>query len=143
MATATHSIRDIMTSEPITLTESSTLLEAARCMRDSDIGEVIVMRGDNAICGVVTDRDIVVRGLAEDMDPRQTTLREVCTAHVVTIDAGADPHDAAALLREHKVRRLPVMEDGELVGIVSIGDVALDIDRESALAEISDAPPNN
>jgi CBS domain-containing protein len=111
-------------------------------MRDEDIGDVIVM-DDGKVCGIVTDRDVVVRALAEDRDPKSTKVAEICSRDLTTIAPG-DPIDKAVkLMRERSIRRLPVVQGDRPVGIVSIGDLAQDRDPESALADISAAPPNN
>src|SRR5438477_98566 len=77
-------VQDVMTANPTTLPESATLLEAARRMRDSDIGDVIVMR-DSELCGIATDRDIVVRAIADGKDPSSVALREVCSHDVTSV----------------------------------------------------------
>lgn len=137
-------VSDVMTADPVTLTTDNNLQEAAAAMRDNDIGDVVVTKADGTVCGIVTDRDIVVRGIAEGVDPESTTLDDICRHDVVTV--GPDDAIAAAvkLMEERAIRRLPVMgEAGNLVGIVSIGDLAVERDPQSALGEISAAPPNN
>lgn len=136
-------ISDVMTRDPVAMTNEATLEDAAVAMRDRDIGDVVVTMSDGSVCGVVTDRDIVVRAVAEGTDPSSKTLEDVCSHDVVTI--GPDEPIAAAVkaMEEHAIRRLPVMDNGTLVGIVSIGDLAMKRDPESALGEISSAPPNN
>lgn len=136
-------ISDVMTPDPVAMTNDATLEAAAVAMRDRDIGDVVVTMADGSVCGVVTDRDIVVRAVAEGTDPSSKTLEDVCSHDVVTI--GPDEPIAAAVkaMEEHAIRRLPVMDNGTLVGIVSIGDLAMKRDPQSALGEISSAPPNN
>jgi len=136
-------ISEMMTSNPVAMTTDATLQAAAQAMRDRDIGDVIVTKPDGSLCGIVTDRDIVVRGIAEGVDPGSATLDDVCKHQVVTV--GPDEPVAAAVkaMEEHAIRRLPVVDNGSLVGIVSIGDLAVERDPESALGEISAAPPNN
>jgi CBS domain-containing protein len=136
-----QSIREVMTKDPATLPRTASLVEAARLMRQNDMGDVIVMDGDQ-IWGIVTDRDIVVRALAEGRDPSSTTLDEICSRHLTMLSPDHTVDDAVRLMREHAIRRLPVVEGGMPVGIVSIGDLALDRDPNSALADISAAPPN-
>jgi CBS domain-containing protein len=110
-------------------------------MRFRNVGDVIVLDGA-AICGVVTDRDIVTRAVAEDRDPKETTLGEICSRDLVTIDATATVDDAITLMREHAIRRLPVTKAEKPVGVVSIGDLAMLRDPGSVLAAISAAPAN-
>lgn len=136
-------ISELMTSHPVTLTDNTDLQKAAQAMRDHDIGDVVVTKPDGSLCGIVTDRDIVVRGIAEGVNPGSTTLDEICSHQVITV--GPDEPVAAAVkaMEEHAIRRLPVVENGSLIGIVSLGDLAVERDPESALGEISAAPPNN
>lgn len=136
-------ISEMMTSDPVAMTKDATIRDAATAMRDRDIGDVVVTETDGSVCGIVTDRDIVVNAVAEGADPSTTTLDDVCSNEIVSVG----PHDpvAAAVktMEEHAIRRLPVMDNGTLVGIVSIGDLAEERDPDSALGEISAAPPNN
>ena len=137
-----NTVRDVMTSDPVTMSESATIASAAQAMRDADIGAVIVMR-DNDVSGILTDRDTTVRAVAEEKDPRRTTIGEVYTRNPTTVAPSDEINRAVELMREQAVRRLPVVENGKPVGIVSIGDLAVDRDPRSALADISAAPPNN
>lgn len=134
-------IRDIMESDLVTLPSDATAIDAAERMRDNDIGDVIVAdRGD--LVGIVTDRDLVVRILAEGRDPARTPLAEVCSEEIVGVEPDASLDDAARLMREHAVRRLPVIEAEEVVGIVSLGDLAIEKQEASALADISSQEPS-
>lgn len=135
-------IRNVMTRSPRVFDASDTVATAARCMAQDDIGDVIVVKG-GTVCGIVTDRDITIRVTAEGRDPDTTTLGQVCSRELVTV-APTDPvDDAVQLMRERAIRRLPVLENGKPVGIVSLGDLALEKDRDSALAQISAAPANH
>lgn len=135
-------VRDLMTADPIVLDAEATAAEAARCMRDRDVGDVLVRR-DGRLCGIVTDRDLAVRCLASgDGDPRRHALGDLCTQPVITLPPDADVDEAIRLMEEHAVRRIPVVEDERPVGIVSLGDLAIARDRRSCLGEISAAPPN-
>ncbi len=135
-------IREHMTPDPITVPSTATLIDAARQMRDADIGDVLVEEGGQLV-GVATDRDIVVRGLAEGCDPASTRLGEVCTRSLVVVSPDDSVADAERLMREHAIRRIAVVEKGRPVGVVSIGDLAIDLDERSALADISAAPANS
>ena len=138
-----QSIQDVMTPAPWALEFSASVMDAAELMRQSDIGDVIVLEEDH-LCGIVTDRDIVVRVLAEGSDPATVTLGEICSRELTTISPTASIGEAVRLIRDKAIRRLPVVEeDGEVVGIVSIGDIAVARDRKSALGDISAAPPNS
>lgn len=134
-------IQDLMTTDVSTCPHTASLAEAAKRMRDEDIGDVLVER-DGALCGLVTDRDIVVRGLAQGHDAASITIGEICSQELATVKPGDDVDIAVRLMREKAVRRLPVVDDGKPVGIVSIGDLAIERDDQSALADISGAEPN-
>jgi CBS domain-containing protein len=136
-----QTIREVMTTNPISIPATSSVADAARTMRDSNIGDVIVL--DNGqIRGIVTDRDIVVRALAEGRDPFTTKLGDICSQELTTLSPTDSVDDAVRLMREKAIRRLPVVERGKPVGIVSIGDLAQSLDPHSALGHISEAPPN-
>ncbi len=134
-------VREIMAESPVTLPPDTTAADAARRMRDDDIGDVIVADADNVL-GIVTDRDLVLRVLADGRDPQRTLLAEIFSGELVSVEPDASIDDAARLMRENAVRRLPVLENGKLVGVVSIGDLAMEKDERSALADISAAEPN-
>jgi CBS domain-containing protein len=138
----TQLVRDIMTTSVVGLAASATLVEAARDMRVFDIGDVLVVDGDHVI-GIVTDRDIVIRAVAADRDPARTTVGEIATPDPVVIAPDQPAADAVQLMRDHALRRLPVCEDGHLVGVLSLGNLATERDPESALADISAAPPDH
>jgi CBS domain-containing protein len=138
----TQTIREVMAKDPVTLPADATVMEAARCMRDRDIGDVIIIQGDR-VAGILTDRDIVVRAVAEGRDPAVTKVSEVATMDVVTVSPDDSTDKAVKLMRERNIRRLPVVENGRPAGVITIGDLAMELDRNSALADISSAPPNN
>ena len=134
-------IRDVMTPHPTTLSKTSSVLEAARAMRKADIGDVVVLDGAQ-ICGILTDRDIVVRAIAEGHDPPSTRLADICSQDLTTVAPTDSVDRAVQLMSQKAIRRLPVVENGKPVGIVSIGDLARERDPQSALGDISTAPPN-
>jgi CBS domain-containing protein len=134
-------IRELMTPNPVALPGTASVHEAARAMRDADIGDVIVIE-HNRVCGIVTDRDIVVRTLAEARDPATTTLADICSHALLTVSPTDSVEEAVRLMRTHAIRRLPVVEGGQPVGIVSLGDLAVERDPGSALGDISSTPPN-
>lgn len=139
----TQNVAELMTKKVVQLPVETTLVDAARAMRDLEIGDVVVTaRG--ALAGLATDRDIVVRAVADGKDPATTPLREVLTEDVVRVRSDASTEEAAELMREHGVRRLVVTDDGDKVaGIISLGDLAVSRDPKSTLGAISAAPPNN
>jgi CBS domain-containing protein len=135
-------VREVMTSAPVTMHPGQPLTTAAAAMRDQGIGAVLVADGGK-LTGIVSDRDIVVRAIADGRDPGSTTLADVCSGDTVTVTPDEDAEEAVRRMREHAVRRLPVVADGgKPVGIVSIGDLAIERDERSALADISAQPPN-
>jgi CBS domain-containing protein len=136
-------IRDVMTTNPQTLPESTTVREAAETMRANDIGDVVVIDDDGKLSGILTDRDIVVRVVAEALDPATTRIGDIASRDLSAVSPDDPVERAVQLMREHAIRRLPAVERNKVVGIVSIGDLALDRDPDSALADISAAPPNS
>jgi CBS domain-containing protein len=133
-------VKEIMTERPITLDKDASLADAARLMRDRGIGDVIVVEGEAAE-GIVTDRDIVIRGVAEGADPNTTRLGEVVSGDLTSVAPDDAVERAIELMREKAVRRLPVLEGGKPVGVLSLGDLAVERDPRSALADISEEPP--
>ncbi|MBT2530085.1 CBS domain-containing protein [Streptomyces sp. ISL-99] len=134
-------VREIMTSAPVTVGVLTAVSEVAHRMREENIGAVLVAEGDT-LRGLVTDRDLVVRVLAEGKDPGDTTVRDVCSPDLVTVTADDEVDRAIELMREHSLRRLPVVEGTTAVGIVSLGDLAIERDPGSALGDVSAAKPN-
>ncbi|HEX6681710.1 MAG TPA: CBS domain-containing protein [Candidatus Limnocylindrales bacterium] len=135
-------ISEVMTADPVCLTENATVAEAARQMRDYDIGDVLVT-DDRGLRGVITDRDIVIRAIATNRDPNMTTVSDILSADPICLAPQDSVSKAVDLMRRHALRRLPVCEGERLVGIVSIGDLAIEQDSRSALADISAAPANH
>jgi len=134
-------IRDIMTPDPIGVYFDQTIAETARIMRDAQVGAVLVVSGESHT-GVVTDRDLVVRGLAAGVSP-DDPVGPLCSPKLVGVAADADVAHAEQLIIDHAVRRLPVVdEDGQIVGMVSMGDLAVSADGDSPLAAVSRAQPN-
>ncbi|AQT70649.1 MULTISPECIES: CBS domain-containing protein [Streptomyces] len=135
----TRRVHEVMTRNPVALERGTSLAEAARVMRDAGIGDVLVV-DQGRLCGILTDRDLVVRGMAEDRDPAETSVQAICSAEPVTV--GPDDHvdEAVDLMRRHALRRLPVRNgSGELVGIVTLGDLEVERDPGSPLASIAAA----
>ncbi len=139
---STTMVRDVMTADPITLDTGATVIDAARAMRDSDIGAVIVLDGTST-CGIVTDRDITIRAVADGEDVSTVTLGAICSQNPTTITADATIDEALKVMRREDVRRLPVVDGGQPIGIVSLGDVSVERNAGDALADISAAPANN
>lgn len=137
-----QAIKDVMTRDPVCVDPHSSAADAAKRMRDVDSGAILVAEGGH-LKGLLTDRDIVVRAIAEGRDPSQVEVQEICSSDIQALHPEDDVDSAVRLMRERHIRRIPVVEDDDHpVGIVSIGDLALARDETSALADISGAPAN-
>jgi CBS domain-containing protein len=135
-------ISDFMTPNPTTCPTTASLPDAARAMRDESIGDVLVCDDTQRLVGIVTDRDLVVRGLASG-DVEGLTLADICTNELTTVTVDTPASEVIRLMTDRAVRRVPVVEEhGRPVGIVSLGDLAAQLDEESALGQISSAPPD-
>jgi CBS domain-containing protein len=135
-------IRNLMTSNPLIVGSEDSIADAARAMRDRGIGTVIVEDGGRGR-GILTDRDIVVRAVADGRDPKSTTAGDIASTDLAIVTPDADPLDAVHLMEERAVRRLLVVDGDTAVGIVSMGDLAVARDPNSALAQVSAAPANS
>jgi len=122
--------RDVMTGDAECIGESESVAEAARKMKQLDVGSLPICGDDDRLKGMLTDRDIVVEVLAEGRDPDSTKAGELGEGKPVTIGADDSVADAIRTMKEHKVRRLPVIDGHELIGIVSQGDLAKNVDEE-------------
>jgi CBS domain-containing protein len=137
-----QAIKDVMTPDPVCVDPHASAADAARRMRDVDSGAILVAE-DGHLRGLLTDRDIVVRAIAEGRGPSSVEVREICSSDIQALRPDDDVDRAVQLMRDRHVRRIPVVEEGDHpVGIVSIGDLALARDERSALADISGAPAN-
>ena len=137
-----RTVREVTTLDLRTVGPDATLTEAAREMRDGDVGPVLILDGDDPF-GILTDRDIVVRAIAEGGASDTTKVRDIATRGVIGVEADQEIDAAVELMRENDIRRLLVTEGGRPIGIVSIGDLAVERDTDSALADISASSPNN
>ncbi|TDE28948.1 CBS domain-containing protein [Nonomuraea mesophila] len=133
-------VADVMTAHPAAIEGDQPVSAAASLMRERDTGAIIVNDGGR-MQGIVTDRDIAVRVVADERGP-DTPVREACSPAVEAVDPDTGIDQAVRMMRSHAVRRLPVVEDGRAVGIVSLGDLAVERDENSALADISAAEGN-
>lgn len=127
--------KDIMTTDLITLDMNSTCGEASQKMRDFNIGDVLIKNGDS-LDGIITDRDIAVRCIAENMNPWETFLSDIATLDPLTATPQTPIHDCSEIMSQNQVRRLPIIENDQLVGIVSLGDLAVDAPVESDIEEV-------
>ncbi|MEV4255219.1 CBS domain-containing protein [Spirillospora sp. NPDC049652] len=136
-----QTVGELMTEPATTVAADTDLSTVARLMRDQAIGSVVVTGNDGTV-GVVTDRDLVVRGLSRTGHPETLPVREVCSFDPVCVSPDDEVAKALRLMTESKVRRLPVVKDGEPVGVLSLGDVAAGRDGDSVLGQISASAPN-
>src|SRR6185503_1592243 len=142
---ATQKIQDVMTKLVHSVNEDASIREVARLMRDQKIGDVLVTDAQGKLCGIITDRDIVVRAVADEgNDLDQLRAKDICTSdRIATVEASAGVDEAVRLMTENAIRRIPVVENECPIGIITIGDLAAQRDPNSALGQISQAAPNN
>ena len=132
-------VSDIMTSEGLaTATLDTTLAEIAARMRDENVGAIPIVDDDEKLAGIITDRDIVVRGIAEGEDPDECTAEDIISEKLHTIHPHADIEEAAELMARHQIRRLPVVEDSIIVGMISLGDIAVKSEEDEAAVALED-----
>lgn len=132
-------VRDVMTSNVRAAASTDSLADAAQMMKEEDVGSLPVVEDDRLI-GILTDRDIIVRAVAERVDPQSISVGDVASRELVTVDPDQDLDEALSLMARHRVRRLPVVADGRLVGILAQADVAIEAKEKNAgemLEEIS------
>ena len=133
------SVRDAMTENPRSIRASASVVEAARLMRDEHIGSLPIT-DDEELVGMITDRDITTRVVAEAADPKMTSVGDVVSRDLISIEPDEDLEEAVQLMASHQVRRLPVVENGRLVGIVAQADVALNLrENEQRTGELVEA----
>ena len=128
-------VSEVMTTEVESVQLNSTLEEVASIMKVENVGAVPVVDEDDDLVGIITDRDIVVRCVADGKSPADTNVEEVLSHELETIEPDADIEEAARLMADKQIRRLPVCEDGELVGMLSIGDLAVKTPQVHASGE--------
>jgi CBS domain-containing protein len=122
--TMAKSVRDAMTEDPRSIGASASVVEAARLMREEHIGSLPIT-DDEQLVGMITDRDITTRVVAEAADPKMTSVGDVYSRDLISVEPDKDLEEALQLMARHQVRRLPVVENGRLVGIVAQADIAL------------------
>jgi CBS domain-containing protein len=134
-------VGEVMTRNPVALSADSSVVDAARAMSDMRIGTVVVMDG-NKPCGIVTDRDITVRAIATGSDPATTKLADISSKDLAVVRPDQSVDDAMQMMKAHDVKRVLVMSESRLEGIVSLGDLAREGDGENVEEDISRAEPN-
>lgn len=134
-------VREVMTTMPIQVRPTTSVGDVAKLMREQDVGSVLVV-DDNGVVGVVTDRDLVVRVLADDRGPAMS-VAAAATGRPCCVGPQEEVDTVMEMMRANAIRRIPVVENGQAVGIVSLGDLAEARDQASLLKDISEAEPNN
>jgi CBS domain-containing protein len=132
-----NSVRDAMTEDPRSIGASASVVEAARLMREDDIGSLPIT-DDEELVGMITDRDITTRVVAEAADPGMTPVGDVYSRDLISVEPDKDLEEALQLMARHQVRRLPVVENGRLIGIVAQADIALS-ENETKTGELVEA----
>jgi CBS domain-containing protein len=138
--------RDVMHTGAECIDENETLATAAELMRDLHVGALPICGADNRLHGIITDRDIVVRCLADGFDPQTMTAREMAQGTPIWVDVDDEADDVLRVMMESKIRRVPVMEESELVGMISEADLAINLDEnrmKQFAASVYGAPPNS
>jgi CBS domain-containing protein len=136
-------VSEVMTGLPETVRPDMTVADAAKRMRDGDIGDVLVAETESeGVLGIVTDRDVAIRVVAAGRDPGTMAVRSIMSRDIASVSPSDTIEDAKAQMRAANVRRLPVIENGRPVGIVSLGDLSIAADAGTTLADISVAPPD-
>ena len=134
-----NSVRDAMTEDPRSIGKSVSVVEAARLMREQDIGSLPIT-DDEKLVGMITDRDITTRVVAEAADPKMTSVGDVYSRDLISVEPDKDLEEAVQLMARHQVRRLPVVENDRLVGIVAQADIALTLrENETKTGELVEA----
>jgi CBS domain-containing protein len=124
-----NSVREAMTEDPRSIGPSASVVEAARLMRDEHVGSLPITDGDTLV-GMITDRDITTRVVAEAADLATTSVGDVYSQDLISVEPDKDLEEALRLMARHQIRRLPVVEDGRLVGIVAQADIALTLSED-------------
>jgi CBS domain-containing protein len=137
-----QTVRELMTPDPITLSAYDTVSDAARVMRERDVGSILITDLSDRLCGIVTDRDLVVRAIALGRNPDRTPLQDVYSEAIAELHPDDSVDNAIRLMAKKGVRRVPVVDGTHAVGVLSLGDLAMARDPESALAGISSSPAN-
>ncbi|MGW3728684.1 CBS domain-containing protein [Streptomyces sp. NPDC000851] len=135
-------VRDAMTTDVVTVEPYTSLTAVAACMREADVGCVLVI-SDDALHGLVTDRDIAVRVIAEGLIAGSVTALEAASGDLVTVAPDTSLCEASALMRDHALRRLPVVDEGRIVGLLSLGDIASTPHAQEVLIALNNAPANH
>jgi CBS domain-containing protein len=135
-------VRDVMTKNPVAMSADDSVTQAAKRMSDMRIGTVVVMDKDRP-CGIVTDRDITVRAVATGSDPSKTRLGDICSKDLAAVKPDQSVDDAIQMMKSHDIKRIVVMSDSRLEGIVSLGDLTQRGEGQDVHQDISQAEPNS
>ncbi|HUS88075.1 MAG TPA: CBS domain-containing protein [Desulfosporosinus sp.] len=118
-------VRDVMTSSVDWVTPDTSVVEVAQLMKKDDVGSIPICK-ENSLIGIITDRDIVLKGVAAGGNTNNISAKDIMSTDIIFVSADQDVHEAANLMSKYQIRRLPVLEKGKLVGILAIGDLAIE-----------------
>lgn len=118
-------VRDVMTNRVDSVTPNTSIVEIARLMKNNDVGSIPVCE-DKKVIGIITDRDIVLKVIADGTNIESKSAKDIMNSKVITVTADQDVHEAAHLMSDYQIRRLPVLEQGKIVGILALGDLAIE-----------------
>jgi len=118
-------VRDVMTNQVDTVTPNASVIEIAQLMKSNDVGSIPVCE-DKKVIGMITDRDIVLKVVADGKNIESRMAKDIMNSKIITVTADQDVHEAARLMSEYQIRRLPVVDQGNIVGIVALGDLAIE-----------------
>ena len=139
-------VRDVMTSSVDWASPDTSVVQVAQLMKKVDVGSIPICKG-NELVGIITDRDIVLKVVAVGGNTNNTAVKDVMSTNIVSVTSSQDVHEAAGLMSKYQIRRLPVVEQGKLLGIVAIGDLAIEkihVDEAGdALSDISQGPAHH
>lgn len=128
-------VRDVMTTDIMTCMDTDTLSNCATTMKKMNIGSTPVVNAQGDLVGIITDRDITIRASSEGISPNDAKVRDFMSSSLITVDPNTNVEDAAIMMADNQIRRLLVTSDGRLVGIVSLGDLAVDVGEEELVGE--------
>lgn len=128
-------VKEVMTTDVMTCKDTDKLVDCARMMRELNIGSTPIVDDKNNLIGMLTDRDITIRAVANGVDVNNAVVGDFITPSPITVEPDINVEDAAEMMADNQVRRLPIVENGSLVGIVTLGDLAVDVGEADVLAE--------
>ena len=129
-------VEDVMTTDVMTCRDTDMLVDCATMMKELNVGAIPIVDEDNNLVGIITDRDITIRAVTRGIDLYNAQVGDFMTPSPITVEPETNVEDAAEMMADNQIRRLPVVKNGRIVGIVSLGDLAVDVGEADMLAEI-------